>query len=73
MKPNSLLAMGLIVAGMLALTYQGLTYTTRDNLVDVGALQAPSRGSRSLPLPPVLGGLALLSGAWLLVTGRRAP
>lgn len=73
MKPTSLLAIGLIVMGMLALTYQGLTYTTRDDLVDVGTLREVSGGARSLPLPPVLGGLALLGGALMLMTGRRAP
>lgn len=71
MKPNTLLAVLLIAAGVAALVYQGVSYTTREKVVDVGAIHVSADRTRSIPLPPVLGLLAIAGGGVLLVLGNR--
>lgn len=71
MKPVTLVGIALIVLGVLALAYQGITYTTREKVIDLGPLQASVERERSIPLPPVIGVLALAGGVVLLVVGAR--
>jgi hypothetical protein len=69
MKPISLVGILLIVLGALALAYQGITYTHREKIVDIGPIHATADKQEEIPIPPVLGGLALLAGVGLLVAG----
>ncbi|MBK7293426.1 MAG: DUF3185 domain-containing protein [Holophagaceae bacterium] len=71
MRPNTLLAVLLIAAGVAALIYQGVSYTTREKVVDVGTLHVTAERTRSIPLPPVFGILAIVGGGVLLVLGNR--
>jgi hypothetical protein len=71
MKPISIVGILLVVLGALALAYQGITYTHRENIVDIGPIHATADKQEEIPLPPVLGGLALLAGVGLLVAGAR--
>ncbi|MBK8789622.1 MAG: DUF3185 domain-containing protein [Holophagaceae bacterium] len=71
MRPNTLLAVLLIAAGVAALIYQGVSYTTREKVVDVGAIHVTAERTRSIPLPPVFGILAIVGGGVLLVLGNR--
>ncbi|HEX3120698.1 MAG TPA: hypothetical protein VHP80_16500 [Candidatus Acidoferrum sp.] len=68
MKPLGLI---LIVLGVLALMYQGFTYTTHKKVLDVGPIQATKEEHHSVPLPPVLGALALIGGVVILVSDRK--
>jgi hypothetical protein len=61
----------LIVIGVLALAYQGITYTTREKVIDLGPLKAEVEKRRTIPLPPVVGVLALAGGIVLVVVGRK--
>ena len=70
MKPLSLLAVVLIVLGVISLAYQGITYTTHKKVVDIGPLQATTSERKTIPLPPILGGLALIGGIVLLVARK---
>ncbi len=72
MKPNTLLAVLLITVGIAALIYQGVTYTTREKVVDVGAIHVMADKTRSIPLPPVFGILAIVGGVVLLTIGNRS-
>ncbi len=72
MKPNTLLAVLLITVGIAALIYQGVTYTTREKVVDVGAIHVMADKTRSIPLPPVFGILAIVGGVVLLAIGNRS-
>jgi hypothetical protein len=69
MKPLGLI---LIVLGVLALIYQGFSYTTRKKVLDVGPIQATKEEHHSVPLPPILGALALIGGVVILVSDRKA-
>jgi drug/metabolite transporter (DMT)-like permease len=61
----------LIVLGVLALVYQGITYTKRETVLDIGPVHATADRQNTVFLPPVLGILAVAGGAVLLVTGGR--
>ena len=69
--PAGIIGMVLIVLGVIALAYQGITYTTREKALEVGPLKVTKETQRTIPLPPVLGGLALAGGVVLLVAAAR--
>jgi uncharacterized membrane protein len=71
MRTATLVGIALIVLGVLALVYQGVTYTTRENVVDIGPLHAQKETKKTVPLSPVLGGIALVGGIVLVVAGSR--
>ena len=52
----------LVVFGLLALIYQGFTYTKRETVVDIGPVHATADRKKTVPLPPIVGGLALIGG-----------
>jgi hypothetical protein len=62
----------LIVLGVVALIYQGITYTSRETVIDIGPLHATADQQKTLPLPPVLGALAVAGGVALLFAGVRS-
>ena len=61
----------LIILGVLALVYQGIRYTTQEKLVDIGSLHVTTTEKKTLPLPPVLGGVAIVAGIALIFAERR--
>ena len=71
MKPSMLIGIILIVLGIAAFAYQGITYTTREKVVDIGPIQVTADKTKTLPLPPIVGGIALVGGIVLLVMGSR--
>jgi len=71
MKPMTIAGAMLVLLGVLALAYQGVNYTTRETIIDIGPLQATADRERTLPLPPVLGIVALVGGVVLLISGAR--
>ncbi len=71
MKATSWVGVVLIIAGILILVYQGITYTRQKNVLDVGSIHVTTETRKTIPLPPILGGLALVGGVLLLVVGAR--
>ena len=71
MKTISWVGILLIVVGALVLAYQGINYTRHRNVLDVGSLHVTAETDERIPLPPILGGLALVGGVVLLVVGAR--
>jgi len=71
MKTYTLIGIILIVIGIIALAYQGITYTTREKVVDIGPIQMTADKTKTIPLPPILGGIALVGGIVLLVAGGK--
>jgi hypothetical protein len=70
-KTNKLIGIILIVVGIAAFAYQGITYTTREKVVDLGPIQMTAEKTKTIPLPPIVGAVALVGGIVLLVTGSR--
>lgn len=66
-----LLGIVLIVIGVIGLAYGGITYTSREKVLDVGPIEATAERRETIPLPPVLGGLALVGGIALLIAGGK--
>jgi uncharacterized membrane protein len=71
MKSASIVGILLIVLGVIALAYQGITYTTHKKVLDIGPLQATKEEHKTIPLPPIVGGVALVGGIALLFAGGR--
>ena len=69
--PAMLIGIALIALGLIALAYQGITYTTREKVVDLGPLKITAQKEKTIPLPPILGGLALAGGIVLVVVAGR--
>ena len=71
MKNRSVMVLGivLVVLGVVALAYQGITYTKREKILDVGPLQATADREKTIPLPPLVGGLSLAGDIALLIIG----
>ena len=71
MKTYTLTGIILILIGIVAFAYQGITYTTREKVVDLGPIQVTADKTKTLPLPPIVGGIALVGGIVLLVMGNK--
>jgi hypothetical protein len=69
--PAMLIRIALIALGLIALVYQGITYTTREKVVDLGPLKITAQKGKTIPLPPILGGLALAGGIALVAVATR--
>jgi uncharacterized membrane protein len=71
MKTLTLIGIILISIGILAFAYQGITYTTREKVIDIGPIHMTAEKTKTFPLPPIVGGLTLLGGIVLLVMGNK--
>jgi hypothetical protein len=61
----------LIIVGIVALAYGGFSYTTREQVIDVGPLEVTKEERRTFPIPPIAGGALLAGGLVLVVVGAR--
>jgi uncharacterized membrane protein len=70
-NPITLVGIALILLGIVAFVYQGITYTSREKIIDIGPIQATADTKKTIPLSPLLGGLALVGGIVLVVVGAK--
>jgi len=71
MKPAGIIGIILIVIGIIALVYGGITYTKREKVLDIGPIQATAEKEHTIPFPPVLGAICLAGGVVLVIVGTR--
>ena len=71
MKPAGIVGIILIVIGIVALAYGGFSYTTREKVIDAGPLQVSADREKTIPLPPILGGICLVGGIVLVLAGNK--
>ena len=71
MRQATLWAILLIVIGVVAFAYQGISFKTRGKAVDLGPLQVTTEKTRSIPIPPVVGAIALIGGVILLIRNNK--
>jgi hypothetical protein len=72
MKPLMVTGIVLILLGIFALSYDRISYTTKEKIVDIGPLEATAEKEKSIPLPPILGGLALVAGVGMVAVGYKS-
>ena len=71
MGGKTILGIALVILGLVALAYQGLAYTTQKKVIDIGPIQATKEEHHTIPLPPILGAIALIGGIVVIVSDRR--
>lgn len=71
MKSATLAGILLVVIGIIALGYQGFTYTTQKKVLDLGPIQATKEEHHTIPVPPIVGITSLVCGGVVLVMGQR--
>lgn len=71
MKSITLVGIVLVVLGVLALAFQGFNYNRQETVMNVGPMHVTAETHDRMPLPPILGGLALIGGVVLLVAGSK--
>ena len=71
LTPITLVGIALVVLGIVAFAYQGITYTSREKVIDIGPFQATAETEKTIPFSPILGGLALVGGIVLVVVGAK--
>jgi hypothetical protein len=69
---NNTLGIILVVLGLIGLVWGGFTYTTREKVIDIGPIHATREKTHAVPLPPIIGAVALIGGVALLVAGKKA-
>ncbi|HEV2055779.1 MAG TPA: DUF3185 domain-containing protein [Methylomirabilota bacterium] len=70
--PLIIIGIVLIAVGLVSLVYQGITYTSRETVVNLGPIKATADTQKTIPLSPILGGLALAGGVILLAGAWRS-
>jgi hypothetical protein len=71
MRPTAVAGALLIVLGLVALVYQGITYTSHETVIDLGPLHVNADRQKTLPLTPALGIGAVVGGVVLIIVGLR--
>jgi hypothetical protein len=71
MRMTAVLGVLLIILGVISLAYQGITYTTHKKVIDIGRIEATRVERKTIPLPPILGGIALVGGIILMAVGGK--
>ena len=71
MKSTLISGVVLIVLGVAALAYQGISYRSRETVVDIGPLHATADREKTIPLPPILGILGIAGGVALVIVSMR--
>ncbi|HWO40883.1 MAG TPA: DUF3185 domain-containing protein [Candidatus Eisenbacteria bacterium] len=71
MKPATIIGIILIVLAAIALGYQGITYTKREKVVDLGPIEATAEKKETIPIPPIVGVVALIGGLALIFVGSK--
>lgn len=71
MKPAQLIGIILIVLGAIGLIWGGISYTRQRESARLGPLTVTAEERETIPIPPILGGIALIAGIALVAMGGR--
>lgn len=72
MTPRRVIGLVLVIVGLVSLLWGGISWTRERTVVDIGPIEARTEERETIPLPPILGGLALAAGAILLFVRERS-
>ena len=71
MTPRRIVGLVLVIVGLVSLLWGGISWTRERTVLDIGPLEARTEERETIPLPPILGGVALAAGAVLLFMRQR--
>ena len=71
MKPIMIVGIVLAVLGVFVLVSQGITYTKTEKVIDLGPIEATAKRQKTIPIPPLLGGVVLVAGIVCVVAGAK--
>ena len=71
MKPSLLVGIALIVLGVIGLALGGFSFTRKEKVVDLGPIEATADKKESVPIPPLLGALAIVGGVVIVAASAR--
>ena len=71
MTPRRIVGLVLVIVGLVSLLWGGISWTRERTVVDIGPIEARTQERETIPLPPILGGVALAAGAVLLFMRQR--
>lgn len=72
MNVKTIIGIILIGLGIVSFAYQGISYTSKEKVVDFGPIQATAETKKNIPLPPVAGAIFLIGGIFLVFSARKA-
>jgi hypothetical protein len=61
----------LIVIGLIGLLWGGISWTHEKTVVDLGPIEARAQERETIPISPIVGGIALAAGIVLMVVPSR--
>lgn len=71
MAPARIVGIILVALGIVALVWGGISWTREETVIDLGPIEAKAETRETIPLPPVVGAVALVAGIALLVLPAR--
>jgi len=72
MKPAGILGIILIVVGIVLLAWGGFaSFTTKENVAKLGPLEVNKQNEHQVPIGPIVGGVCIVGGIIMMVSGRR--
>ena len=71
MRSISVLGIILIIFGIFVLASEGISYTKTEKVLDIGPIEATEQHLKTIPIPPVAGGAAVVAGLALVIIGAR--
>jgi drug/metabolite transporter (DMT)-like permease len=71
MKPGTIIGIILIVIGVVGFALGGFSFTQKEKVLDVGPIEATAEDKESVPIPPLLAGIALVAGVVLVAVSAR--
>lgn len=72
MKPLIIVGVALIALGVVALVYQGFSYTTERQVADLGIAEITSRETDTIPIPPWVGVVLVAIGVGGILLAKRS-
>jgi uncharacterized membrane protein len=73
MKPTGILGIILVVVGIVLVAYGGYAiFTTKENVAKLGPIEINKHEDHPVPIGPIAGGVCIVGGIILLVSGKRS-
>ncbi|HEY0268943.1 MAG TPA: hypothetical protein VGC12_06875 [Methyloradius sp.] len=71
MKSSLIIGLLLIALGAASLVYKQVSYTTEETVAQIGPLKATAETEKNIPIPDILGVIAIVAGVLVIVIGRK--